>query len=302
MNPRSRVGVALLALSLAALGSCSSLVTQRRPEVPTPRTVAVLPFAGEADPATRALLRGFVASRLAEERVLVLEREWVDRVLAEGGYLGDPDEFRFVQNEASAICARLGVDAVLAGDMVSYDKTELFVFHSRALRVRLQLFARDGRRAFLAQHAIGSRGGVALESGQVLSALQRELGHHASRERAGLAWRLVEEIFAAAGGFDGGMLEPETRPQVASVEARIDEHASSERVVVEAEGSPGASARFDLGERVRGVPMFEHAPGRYRGIFERLREDGLDEQPAVRVEFRDAFGHTAVQGDVSWSN
>jgi hypothetical protein len=293
---------AVLAISLAALGSCSSLVTHRRPEVPSPRTVAVLPFAGEADPATRALLRGFAASRLAEERVLVLEREWVDRVLAEGGYLGDPDAFRFVQNEASAICARLGVDAVLAGDMVGYDKTELFVFHSRALRARFQLFARDGRRAWMAQHDVGSSGGVALESGQVLTALQRELGHHASRERAALAWRLVEEAFAGSGGFDGGMLQPETRPQVASVRVRVERNDRREWVVVEAEGSPGASARFDLGERVRGVPMFEPAPGRYRGIFERLREDGLDEQPAVRVELRDAFGHTAVQGDVSWSS
>ncbi|MBL8897673.1 MAG: hypothetical protein JNM84_08595 [Planctomycetes bacterium] len=294
--------VLLLAALPALLPGCSSLVTQRRAEVPTPRVVAVLPFAGEAEPATRALLRGFVASRLAEERVLVLEREWVDRVLAEGGYLGDPDDFRFAQNEASSICARLGVDAILVGDLIGYDKTELFVFHSRSLRARLQLFARDGRRGWMAEHSVGVRGGVAPESGQVLTAIQHELGHHASRERAALAWRLVEEIFAASGGFDGGMLEPETRPAVARASARLERVGAREQIVVEAEGSPGAGARFDLGERVRGVPMREHAPGRYRGIFERRSGDGLGERPAVRVELRDAFGHAAEQGGVSWSS
>ncbi|MBK9387096.1 MAG: hypothetical protein IPN34_19955 [Planctomycetes bacterium] len=294
--------VLLLALLPTLLGGCSSLITQRRPEVPAPRVVAVLPFAGEADAATRALLRGFVASRLAEERVLVLEREWVDRVLAECGYLGDPDDFRFAQNEASSICARLGVDAVLFGDLIGYDKTELFVLHSRSLRVRLQLFVRDGRRAWMAQHAVGENGGVALESGQVLSALQNELGHHASRERAALAWRLVEEVFAASGGFDGGMLGHETRPALARASARSERAGAREQIVVEAEGSPGAGARFDLGERVRGVPMLEHAPGRYRGIFERRAGDGLGERPAIRVELRDAFGHAAEQGGVSWSS
>jgi hypothetical protein len=291
-----------LALLPALCGGCSSLVTDRRPEVPAPRVVAVLPFSGEADPATRALLRGFAASRLAEERVLVLEREWVDRVLAEGGYLGDPDDFRFARNEASSICERLGVDAVLAGDMIGYDKTELFVFHSRSLRLRLQLFARDGRRGWLAHHTVGARGGVALESGQVLTALQHELGYRASRERAALAWRLVEECFAASGGFDGGRLEPETRPAVARASARLERVGAREQIVVEAEGSPGAGARFDLGERVRGVPMHEHAPGRYRGLFERRAGDGLGARPAVRVELRDAYGHAVEQGGVSWSS
>jgi hypothetical protein len=300
---RTVILIALITINALLLASCSSLISDRKSEVPPPRTIAVLPFSGRGDVASRALVRNFAGARMAEEKVLVLDRAWVDQRLSEGGYLADPADFVFKQAEVASMCERLEVDGVLVGDLVEFASSDFLLFHTRSLDARLQLFLRDGRRVWMARHTVSKNGGLALESGQLLSAVQRELGFEASRERAAFAWRLVEEAFARSGGFDAGMVLHEEQPRIDSAHAMLSRGGSpaQERIVVEASGQPGASARFDLADQVQGVPMFEFAPGRYRGIFERRDQDGLDAEPAVSVEFVDHFGHKSVRGDVSWT-
>jgi len=283
MTPRA---LATLPLPLL-LAACSGLSSTLHDDLPQPHTLAVLPFAGDAPPPTRELARGLFAARLRELGYRVVEPVYVDRVLAENGWLADPDAFAMSALPLADAIVRLGCDGVLVADELDESHYNLLLLRRQAVTGHLRILDRAGREWWTASHKVAKTGGFLLQSGQVLTELRAQGMHGNSAATIALVDGLLEDI-AATLPRDERSVEPTApgRPlQVGAVEVQRS-GAAGTRLLVNATATPGACVWFDLGGDLVGVPM--------TGSGDRFT--GAIDVPAgvatttLRVRARDPFG------------
>lgn len=280
--------VALAGLALTACGGVSHSV---RGDVPVPTTIAVLPFAGPAPAGLRDAARQLLHSRIQVLGYQTPELAWIDRVLTERGWLDDPNRFEPERHDVGALAQALGVDAVLAATAVDESSFNLVLLRRHAFAGRFAVHDAAGRGFWTAEHGASTFGGFLLTSGQVFTELRAQ-GEHGT-PMASLA--LVDELVADVVGTlpERARQTVGTAPVVGGVTlARRTLADGSERVVVEADLSPGAHGRCDLVPVVLGAPMAPIPDAARRQRVEVDVAAGVA-ITAVVVHARDAFGRTA---------
>lgn len=278
---------------LALLPACAG-VSVRSDDRPLPRTVAVLPLQGAADARLRTLCRALLVSGLRQHGLQVVETEHTDRILAEYGWLGDPEVFRPEHVGVDRACHALGVDAVLAGTGFDQRSFNLLLVRRHVFTGEVQLRRVDGSQALQISARAARGGGLLLQSGQILSELRAQGEHGTPREAVALVDALVDDVLAA--------LPPlASPPAVNATGGRMDValHAadlvlaagtgSESRLTIRGTVPPGTRVWLDFDSATSGIPASERS-----GAF----SVSLDADPArlpgsVRLRARDGFGNTA---------
>lgn len=283
---------AFVAAFAAALAACGAVDARIAADVPAPTSVAVLPVAGDAQAGLRDTARELLRSRLVARGHRAPESAWVDRVLAENGWLRDPANFRLDLAATDAARAALGVDALLVVDGLDESGFNLLAIRRHALAGEFSLRAAGGSERWGASHTAATFGGLAVGSGQVLTEL-RLLGVHGTpAETMALLDELVEDVVATAPAREAAALPPAGAPPDAIAVELEDRDAGTRRVTVRANAAPGSTVRFSLPPHVDGAPMAtEGGPGRYVGRVD-LPSDAAPTRVVVRA--RDAWGREAV--------
>lgn len=285
----------VLALLAAACGSVSHRVYA---DVPAPRTIAVLPFAGPAAPGVCEAARALVHSRLRSRGYLVPELAWVDRVLAERGWLRDPAAFDPAPLPLPEVAAALAVDAVLVATGVHESSFNVVLLRRHAVGGRVALTVRDGRDHWRADHAASTFGGFLLTSGQVFTELAAQGAHRTPMATLALVDEFTADVVGTLPMRDAAPPPAGAPALVGAAVRREPRPDGSQRVVVTAQCSPGAVLRFDLVPSLLGVPMVAtaQAPDRHEGA--RELPPGAPVTGIV-VHAADAFGRTAST-EVAW--
>ncbi|MGE3173027.1 MAG: hypothetical protein AB7O97_10420 [Planctomycetota bacterium] len=289
MNGARRAALPML-LTLV-LPACTGLTYSLHEDVAAPHTLALLPVAGSAGAPTRELARGLLAARLRERGYVLAEPQWVDRALAERGWLDDPDRFDPAAVPVAQVAAELGVDGVLVTEGFDETRWNALVLRRHALAARLRVLLRGGREWWSAEHVVGGTGGFLLQSGQVLTEL-RALGMHGtSAATIALVDDLLHDV-AATLPVDADRADhrgPMAPPQLAElrVQAVAGAPDGEQRLQVSARASAAASVWCDLVPGLQAVPM--------TGSGERFTAavdvpSGAALQAAVAVRARGAFG------------
>lgn len=279
----------LLALTATACGSVSHHVAA---DVPAPTTIAVLPVPGPAPAGLRDAARQLLHSRLVARGYRCPELAWVDRVLSEHGWLGDAD--RFVPDAARLpeVLAALQADAALVADGLDESSFNVILLRRHAVGGRVAIRDATGRTFWSSDHGASTFGGFLLTSGQVFAELRAQ-GEHGT-PMASLA--LVDEFVADVVGtvpLRETAAAP-AAPTVAAVVARRTAPApGTERVVVTARASTGATLRCDLEPFVRGVPMVASTADATAFVGQYDVPAGTTLQRVV-VHARDAWGREAT--------
>lgn len=254
---------ALLALSLAGCGGVHHTL---RTDVPQPATLAVLPFAGDADVATREAARALVQSRLAARGYRLAETPWVDRVLSEHGWLRDPAKFDGERLAIDQVIAALGVDAVVVGRDLDESSFNVFLLRRHAFGGALAV-QRPAGTYWSANHSAGAFGGFLLMSGQLFTEVRAQGDHRTPMSTLALVDEFVADVVATV---PARTLAPDTGAEPAIGQVRASRSPSADgatRIVVESDATPGCTLWLDLPPTAVGVPMvaLADAPGRYRG-------------------------------------
>lgn len=282
-----------LVLACCLVTACDSLETRSNGELPEPQSVAVLPFQGEVSLPERDLLRTMVADRLRVRKVQVADSSWVDRRLTELGLLDDPKRFDVANLDVGLLCRALGVDGILVGRGFAESQFNVLLLFRHGLHGELEWLHQDGRTRWRAKHSSNQKGGLALRSGQVFTALAETETYGTSLGFILLVEAWLDRVLDTLPEWSGDRLRPAVAPPVASVETRYRLHGSKpgagDEIVVEAKSEPGARLFFSLSERARNLPMVEIAPGSYRGSFIRVRGDDIDHETKARVGVRGRF-------------
>lgn len=259
-----RHSLAALLLTTAACGGVHHVI---RSDVPVPRTVAVLPFAGAADAAVREGTRALVASRLQARGYHVVESAWTDCVLSEHGWLRDPAGFDPAPLPLAEIVGALGVDAVAIGREFDESSFNILILRRHSFGGEVALRDAEGRAYWSANHAATVQGGFLLTSGQVFAELRAQGEHGTPMETLALVDEFVADVVGTVPAHPnepGGDREPEL---MRVTQSRTPRHDGSERLVIEVQASPGCHVCCDLGPGHVGVPMvaLPGEPGRFRG-------------------------------------
>lgn len=293
-GPRRRARLGLL---LLLLGGCSPAVRVEDALLArgAPSTIAVLPFElvlapGERDEdgalARRAdALRRAVARQVARSH-RTLPPDAVDAALARAGVprAGAP------RLAAPRLAQALGVDAVVRGRVTTLENLEGGVLFVHTITADLRLVSARGDLLVEVAHTERSIGGLLPESQQAIRAVVTTLENSTEEGYLRLAERFAEAVGPA---LSAAPAPPAPAPSLVAARLLAADRALApgDEVAVEVTGAPGLRAVADLGPTLRGVPLAEVAPGRYRGA----HQVGLGEEggtvPAVRL--RDAFGHGA---------
>lgn len=292
-----RVAATAAALSTSLAAGCAPQVRldAARLERSAPRTVAVLPFELPLGPDERdedgALARKADALRAAVARRLglswqTLDVEAVDEALASAGL---SDRLRAARAPGDALARLLGVDAVVRGRVRSLANVEGVVLFFHTVAADLQLVdARRGEVLARVSHAERALGGFLPESQQAVRAILTTVENSTEAGYLRLAERFAEAVADALPAPPGPSLDPAARLDEARVAAPARALVAGDALTIDASGTPGASAVADLGPDLRGLPLEEVAPGRYRAV----HVVGPGEQAAgpVTVRLRDRFG------------
>jgi hypothetical protein len=284
---------ALALLGPAILAACGGVSYRLKQDAPTPRTVAVLPLSGPADPGVRELCRDLLIARLQGRGFTVLDKGYADRVLSEAGWLGDPIAFDATRVPAALACRRLDVDAVLIGTGVCESGFNIYILRRRAFGGELRLVTMDGATWWQTDHSASATGGFLLKSGQVVEEFRAQGGHGTSMQTLALVDAFIDEAAgtlperAAAGGTVDLAIGPVTASR------RPGPRPGLETVVVTAEARPGACMWFDLWSETQpgptGVPMLRIGD-RFTGMRDVPAEQPV---PRVRIRCRGPFGAEA---------
>lgn len=284
-----------------AAGACAPAVhvDEARLARAAPRTLAVLPFELSLDPgvhdddgelARRAdALRLAVARRLSLLPYRTLEPARVDEALAAAGLL---DRTRAARAPASTLGRALGVDAVVRGRVRTLSNVEGVVLFFHTVAADLQVVdVRAGEVLARVSHAERAIGGFLPESQQAVRAILTTVENSTEAGFLRLAERFAEALERVVPAPDPLTLAPSARLDAARVEAPGRPLVTGDVVVVLAEGTAGAEVVADLGPALRGVPLDEVAPGRYRGAH--VVGPGEVAAGPVVVRLRDRFGDGA---------
>lgn len=277
-------------LGLALLPSCAGVSWTRDPE-PLPTTIAILPLQGDADPRLRTLCRALLTSGLQQHGVLVLENDHTDRILAEHGWLLDPDRFDPAEVPAAAACAALGVEALLVGTGFDTTSFNILLLRRHAFGGALVLRRADGSSALRATGSVTHGGGLLLQSGQVLTELRAQGEHGTPREAAALVDAFVDDLLAALPPAESATPPADPTATIAAalsaIHLKATAHGDAMRLLVHGAVPPGTRVWLDLDAPISGVPASERD-----GAFSVARD--VDGAPvAVRLRARDGFGRTA---------
>lgn len=266
-----------------------------------PRTLAVLPFeldsqdAGPRGALQAAALRAAVQHRIAALPWLHLELEEVDRLLARAGL--SPE--RAAAASYQTLARVLGVDALLRGRVTKLSNLQGGVVFRQAIGAELRLVdARTGVELAQVRHTEAKTGGLLLDRGQSVEAVQQTLDNTSDIGFVRLAERFAEEVVAVLPPPPSpARVEP---PALERVEARATGATPlgvAAEVEVQADGPPGLTGAFDLGHGIAEVPLVEEAPGRYRGWYRVATGDRADEPPSVHLGDRWGVGVQRVLRD-----
>jgi hypothetical protein len=252
-----------------------------------PRTLAVVPFTiDEAEAGPRgalyaAAVRTAVQERLASLPYLHLELAEIDRSLARGG------------EEA------LGVDVLVRGRLSSLTNLQGGLIYRQVIEGELEMVgARDGKLLARVTHSEADTGGLLLNYGQAVEAVQQTIDNSSDVGFLRLAERFAERVVKA-------LPPPPTRvdveqPVIEAVELRAPRERPlgvGDHVDVLVRATPGLEAAFDLGHGIAEVPLVEEEPGRYRGWYRVALGDRMDEPPSVHVSDRWGVGAQQVLRD-----
>lgn len=280
------LAAALLGLATAACGGVSYRVAR---DVPQPDHIAVLPFAGEGDLTLREIARGLLLSRLRTRGYHTPETAWVDRVLSEHGWLGDPERFDPTALPIADAIKALGVDAVVIGREVDDSSFNFLLLRRHAVGGVLAITDAAGRTYWSTDHSASRFGGLLITSGQVFEEVRAQGAHATPMATLALIDEFVADVAVTVPARESTPLAegpPLIQEARASLQALADGGA---RLVVEARSRADAVLRFDIEHNVAGVPMvaLPEDPGRHRG--ERDLPAGAT-APRVVLRARDAFG------------
>lgn len=282
---RARSTVATLALSLAGCGGVHHTI---RADVPQPATLAVLPFAGDADVATREAARALVQSRLAARGYRLAETPWVDRVLSERGWLRDPAKFAAEGLAIDRVIEALGVDAVVVGRDLDESSFNVILLRRHAFGGSLAVERPTGT-YWSANHSAGAFGGFLLMSGQLFTEVRAQGDHRTPMSTLALVDEFVADIVATVPARRTAS-EAGAEPAIGQVRAsRSPSPEGATRLVVESDATPGCTLWLDLPPTAIGVPMvaLANAPGRYRGTHDLPAGAALE---TVVVRARSRYG------------
>ena len=293
---RQHVCLRLLPLPLLLLAACGGVASRVAKDKDAPRTIAVLPFCGSADPGARELVRALFCARLAERGFQVAAADYVDGVLAEHGWLRDPEGFDGKGLPLPAVVAALGVDAALVGDGLDAGGFNLLLVRRQSVGGTVRLVDRNGEPWWTASDTASTTGGFLLKSGQVLSELRAQGEHGTPMATIALVDAFVEDVTAtvpeqprspapAPPGLRLGAIVVRSEPAGAGVE----------RVIVRADAAAAAQLSFDLGNDLRGVPMAPQGDG-FVGAHDVAAGHGASQ---VQVHARGPFGADTRPAEVS---
>ncbi len=276
--------VAILFLPMTACGGVQHTI---RTNVPAPHTVAVLPFAGTADPAVRDSARLLVHSRLHARGLQVVECSWVDRLLSERGWLTDPARFDPAQLPLAQVTAALGVEAIAVGRDFDESRFNLLLVRRHSFGGRLELQLADGGAWWSSNHSASSLGGFLLASGQVVTELRAQGDYGTPMATLALLDEFVEDVLATVPMQE---LVPAagSAPQLHTARCERMPTITGERLVVEVAANPDATVCFDA-PPLTGVPMspVPGQPGRFRGAHDLA---GISPALTITILARDSFG------------
>ncbi|MEO6593965.1 MAG: hypothetical protein ABIP94_04355, partial [Planctomycetota bacterium] len=254
----------LVALCLSACGGVSHT---NRTDLPAPRTVAVLPFGGTADPDVREATRALVQSRLQSAGHRVVEAEWTDRVLSERGWLRDPAGFDPKSVPLAEAIEALGVDAIVVGSSFFESSFNVYLLRRHAFGGTVSLRLPDDTTWWSAEHTASTFGGFLLTSGQVFQELHAQGSHGTPMATLALADEFVSDV-AATVPRATDTSRTDTDPPLANLTVlRSPMPGSVQRFVVEATAAPHCILRCELAPLLIGVPMvaLPGQPDRFRG-------------------------------------
>lgn len=247
-------------LLLLAFAACGSLHSKLDKSLAAPREVAILPFAGEGSAADHELMRAMLRERLAVRYVAVLDNAWVDRVLSEHGWLGDPETFDPSKLPLSAVCEALGTPAVVVGTGFGSSSFDIGLFYRRGVGGKLEWVTAKGKPYFEADYFATTTGGVVLKSGQIFQAILDTFESGTSRGFVALVDEYYDTVLGALPEYpiEGRPERPRANLEVAKI-AAID----GDLFHVVAKGTPGLAVTFDVTPELVRVPASELRPGEY---------------------------------------
>ncbi len=292
-----REGLALTGM-MVVFAACGSVNYRVNASVDAPRTVAVLPIRGAAPSGLRDVTRQLLHSRLQARGYRLPELAWVDRVLSEHDWLRDPERFTSNPTALAAVIAALQVDALLITDELDESSFNVILLRRHAVNGSARIHDAEGREYWSAGHGASNFGGFLLTSGQVFAELRAQGEHGTAMASLALADEFVADIVGTIPLREAAPLRAEPPRITHLTAARTPRTDGSERILVRAHATTGATLRFELAPHTSGVPMVQE-PGhaeRYQG--EHDIPFGTAVQRVV-VRARDAFGRETAS-EIAW--
>lgn len=262
----------------------------------------VLAFEGFTDGAPTAaesatfLRRAFVAS-LCGRAFEVLDLATTDARLTSSGLA---IEAILDRERAGDVAHRLGVDGLVYGRVLAWDRSYYVLESTQSVALRVELVDAESRAVLLASERTARRNGglTGGPTGQI-SVATEPIAALKSSTRLALARDVARE---AAKDLVGRAQPPSGRLEILSariVSTGLAELEVGDVLEVEAIATAGADLRFDVGQGVRGMPMLEveHPVrgGRSRYVGRWLVEGELGPEARVTVQIAAGAGGPAAE-------
>ncbi len=288
----------LAATTMGGAAGCGPEVVVREAafKKAAPASVAILPFqlvdddAGPRADLKAAALREAFHRRFSSLAYLHLESEETDKRLRRAGLL---DPKKLAGATPAELGKRLEVDAILRGEVLSLANLSGGVVYRQSISARLTLAdARTGETLVAIEHTEADTGGVLVGSGQLVDAIRDTVDNSSDVGFVRLAERFAESAVRAFPPPPApARVVP---PRIDSVEVRAPAGRTlraGDEIEVRVRATPGGAAFFDVGRDLAEVPLFEEAPGSYRGAYRVAHGDRAAGPVSVHVS--DRFGATA---------
>jgi hypothetical protein len=249
--------------------------------------VAILPFGWGEDvdskhreklPELPQLAREIFAHSFASLPYEDMNLEQVDKALTEADLLAE-ERWRTV--EVADLASKLDAGTLVRGEVTKAALGEGGLLSKTALEMRIALL--DGKTGSLLWQGTGEssrRGGLLLRAGQAKELFAGPPSDQALRATTQEAVRKLILTLPPPARIDV------TKPSLTSSQAAVVEGPPRE-VIVEIQGTPDCAATFDIGSFRRFIPLWEVAPGVYRGGYLPQPGDSVREAQVVfRLESR----------------
>jgi hypothetical protein len=254
--------------------------------------VAILPFSWGDDvdskhreklPELPQLAREIFAHSFAPLPYEDMNLEQVDKALTEADLV---TEERWRTVEVVDLASKLDAGTIVRGEVTKAALGEGGLLSKTALEMRIALL--DGKTGSLLWQGTGGssrRGGLLFRAGQATE-LFAELSSDQAQRLQALRATTQEAVRKLILTLPPPARIDVTKPSLTSSHAAVVEGPPRE-VIVEIQGTPDCAATFDIGSFKRFIPLWEVAPGVYRGGYLPQPGDSVKEAPVVfRLESR----------------